>query len=263
MEVNSPDTTACLLVGHGTRNAAGREQFETVYRQFAAALSPQMSGFAYLELAEPSIPQAIEHLAMLGATRVLTVPVLLFAAGHALTDIPQEVGAACERYGLQSAGQSPPLELSREILQLSALRFRQAVCAADCQQVCTGAHCPRVALALVGRGSRSDEATARMREFARRRREWTPVAELYTAFVFAQRPSVPEVLEQLAASACPTVVVQPHLLFEGELVEQLREQVAAAAAGRADQRWVITPTLGTDVALADRLAELAASALTG
>lgn len=251
---------AYLFVGHGTRSIAGQQQFQNVFAQFAHRVAPELAELAFLELAEPDIPTAVDRLARRGATHLITVPVFLFSAGHALRDIPQAVAAAACQHGLTSAGQSPPLELSSRVLELSALRFRQAVCNSastpTCFECCEGKYCPRIGLALIGRGSSSDEATEQMRQFARLRREITPVAELVTGFVVAQIPTVEQCLQQLAASACSTVVIQPHLLFEGELIEQLRQQVAEYAERYPKQRWVVAQTLGTDIALADTLAGL-------
>lgn len=249
-----------LLVGHGTRNFAGQKQFQTVFAEFAERLAPDLSELAFLELAEPNIPAAIARLAARGATHLITVPALLFSAGHALQDIPQAVDAAAQRHGLLSAGQSLPLELAPQVLELSALRFRQAVCHPPsvpfCAQGCENKFCPQVGLGLIGRGSSSDEATAQMRQFAHLRRNMTPVSELVLGFVYAQSPTVEQCLQRLADSDCRIVVIQPHLLFEGELVARLRRQVAEVAQRKPHQRWVITQTLGTDIALAETLAEL-------
>lgn len=249
-----------LFVGHGTRNVAGQKQFQTVFAQFAHHVAPELAELAYLELAEPDIPTAVERLAVGGATHLITVPVFLFSAGHALRDIPQAVSAAAREHGLTLAGQSPPLELSSRVLELSALRFRQAICNSalepTCFERCEDKYCKQIGLALVGRGSSSEEATEQMRQFARLRRRITPVAELVTGFVFAQVPTVEQCLQHMAASTCSIIVIQPHLLFEGELVEQLRQQVAEYAQQNPQQRWVVTQTLGTDIALADTLAGL-------
>ncbi len=248
-----------LLVGHGTRNVAGQQQFRTVFARFAERTAPELAELAFLELAEPNIETAIGRLASRGATHLVTVPALLFSAGHATRDIPTAVAQAASEYGLSCLGQTPPFELSPQVLGLSALRFRQAVCQTatppSCGDGCEGRLCPQVGLALIGRGSRSSQATERMRQFARLRRQITPVAVLETGFVFAQSPTVQECLQRLADSECKTVVIQPHLLFEGELVEQLRGQVAGFAARFQQQRWVITETIGTDFALADSLVD--------
>lgn len=255
-----------LLIGHGTRNLAGQEQMRQVHRQFAELMAPSPTQVAFLELAEPTIEQAMWRLAQQHVTHCLAVPALLFAAGHALQDIPAELERAGRVSQIDLVGQTTPLETSSAVLELSALRFRQTVClplqselsdSQQCLNSCQNSFCPGIALAMIGRGSRSDEATEKMRVFARLRQRLTPVSQCEVGFVFAQSPSVPEVLQKIAASPHQTLVVQPHLLFEGELIEQLRKQVEDRQQEDPHRRWLITPTLGTDIALAQTLARLA------
>ncbi len=249
-----------LLVGHGTRRLAGQDQFRKVYEQFASFLAPSRTELAFLELAEPTILVAMQRLAASGIRKVVGVPALLFSAGHALQDIPDALDQAAKKTGIEIVGQSAPLESSPSILELSALRFRQAVCqigtAPICWQACENKRCGSIALIMVGRGGRSSEAAQQMRLFAQRRTQLTPVNRLETAFIVAQPPSVPETLAILAESTYETIVVQPHLLFEGELIDQLREQVADKQSANKFQNWIICSTLGTDIALAETLADL-------
>jgi sirohydrochlorin cobaltochelatase len=253
---------AYLVVGHGTRRLGGQEQFRKVFSQFAQCVAPQRAELAFLELAEPDISQAIASLAAQGVTKLVTIPVLLFAAGHALEDIPSAVQQAAEQYGIECLGQSAPLESEPRILELSALRFRQAVChvaaPASCLLRCERAICAETALVMVGRGSRSESATAAMRQFSELRRQITPVAAMETGFIVGQTPTVDQALQWAATTTCSTVVVQPHLLFEGLLMDQLREQVATCREQYPQQRWYVTQPLGIDFALAETLASLAA-----
>ncbi len=264
-----------LLVGHGTRRTAGQQQLRQVFAEFGKRVEPCPSALGFLELAEPDIATAVRQLADRGVRTVVTVPVLLFSAGHAQRDIPEAVRDACLATGLAVGPQTPALESSSAILQLSATRFRQAICrrtrdlvSADrkdevvvCSQECTGDFCPQVGLAMIGRGSRSAQATQDMLQFAASRMKLTPVAWNGVGFIHAQSPSVPEVLDQLQASECPLLVVQPHLLFEGELVDELRGEVARRQAQDASRTWRITGTLGVDERLSETLAQMARSVL--
>lgn len=273
-------TVGYLLVGHGTRKAAGQDQFRVVYSQFEALMQPAPTALAFLELAEPDIPTAIAKLAAMGVKRLITVPVLLFSAGHAERDIPEAVEAAAADLNLHIDRQSPAFECSDPVLALSARRFREAVCYAGsvsttsttttsapassdplespaCGGCCLGHVCSQTALLMIGRGSNSAKATEDMRRFTRLRVEQTAVAWHQTGFIHAQKPNVTEALDELAATDFPIAVVQPHLLFEGELIENLRTEVARRQLLQPERRWVITSTLGTDISLARTLAEIA------
>jgi sirohydrochlorin ferrochelatase len=158
-------------------------------------------------------------------------------------------------------GQSPPLESNPAVLQLSAQRFREAVCQnsekPSCFVDCENVHCKQLALAMIGRGSRSEKAADAMRRFSELRRQLTPVAGLETAFVYAQSPGVDEVLERLAHSEFRTVVVQPHLLFEGVLSEQLRQKVDQFRTNFGHKEWILANPLGDNGGLAAALVSLA------
>ncbi len=120
--------------------------------------------------------------------------------------------------------------------------------------------CSQVGLAMIGRGSNSASATADMLEFAEKRIRMTPVAWSTTGFIHAQRPSVDEALDGLAATGLPYLVVQPHIIFEGELINDLRREIAYRQTFSKSQRWIITESLGADSQLANAICRLASVA---
>lgn len=252
-----------LLVGHGTRRARGQQQLQEVFSEFEKLLKPANSAFSFLELADPDIPTAIQQLQASGVRAIVTVPVLLFSAGHAQQDIPNAVDRACEECGVKALTQTEPFESAGPILELSALRFRESVCDQECLDTgsCNGEFCNHCSLVMIGRGSSSDMATRAMRKFSRHRCTDTVVEWLETAFIHAQSPSVDQALDSLEHRESELKVVQPHLLFEGQLVEELREKVAERQKRDPTKKWVITNTLGTDHQLSVTLASLAENAL--
>jgi sirohydrochlorin cobaltochelatase len=251
-----------LFVGHGTRVATGQLEFQRLFQQFEECVAPVACQMAYLELAQPDIPEAIAKLAATGHVRkILVVPALLFTAGHAESDIPDAVHEALQRHDVQWIGQTDSLECSPGAMQLSARRFRQAVCPPECVGGCTGAVCSRATWILIGRGSSSPTAAFKMRQFTRKRQELTPVQNGLTAFIYGQKPSVEATLEAVSSLDTELVVVQPHLLFSGILLEKLQAQVAEIQAQNEHQKWVITEPLGADRSLAELWARMALDAL--
>lgn len=84
---------ALLLIAHGSR----REQSNDEVRQLTDRLRAQSGGrfdrveCAFLELAEPSIPDGIEQAVAAGAEEVVVLPYFLSAGRHVAKDIPDEV----------------------------------------------------------------------------------------------------------------------------------------------------------------------------
>lgn len=251
-----------LLVGHGTRKQSGQSEFKQLFSQFQPLLEPLACEMAFLELARPTIDQSLERLVEVRQIKqLLVVPALLFTAGHADNDIPEMVQMAAKRFGIQCVGQTGSLECSPEVVELSAQRFRQAVCQENCPGHCSGRACPQVAWINVGRGSSSQMATQKMRRLTSLRQALTPVRHATAAFVFGQSPSVPEAFDWASRLDIRQVVVQPHLLFSGLLLDQLRDQVNQCQLQNVHQKWTITETLGADRQLAELLALSAAQKL--
>jgi sirohydrochlorin ferrochelatase len=82
-----------LLVAHGSRRKASNEEI----RGLAAVLSEQAGSrfghvaCAFLEIADPSIPDGIEAALRAGASEVIVLPYFLSAGRHVAEDIPAEV----------------------------------------------------------------------------------------------------------------------------------------------------------------------------
>jgi len=258
-----------LLVGHGTRDAQGVAEFFETAGQVARLSPGQAVEPCFLELAEPTIAGGVARLADRGVRRIVVVPVLLFSAGHDQRDIPAAVAAACQRYPDIRRRQTPPLGCHRRIVDLSQRRFDQIVARAEVP-LSVGA----TWLILVGRGSHDAGATAEMRRFAALRGERTPGVRVRTCFYAMAEPSLDETLRNVASAAAsknenhrmkrPTsqrnplqIIVQPHLLYHGQLASKVRRQVAMIAQETDDLRWSVTEHLGPDLAVAEAIVDIA------
>jgi sirohydrochlorin ferrochelatase len=76
-----------LVVGHGSRDAEANGEFETLVATYRAARPDLDVVHAYVELAHPSLSDALCLLAQ-RTESVVVLPLFLFAAGHVKNDIP-------------------------------------------------------------------------------------------------------------------------------------------------------------------------------
>lgn len=235
-----------LTVGHGTRDPRGLAEFLALV-DTVADLCPEMAVEpCFLELAEPDIASGVERIAARGVRRLTVMPLLLFAAGHAKRDIPREIAQAAARHPELEIRQAGHLGCHEAVLALSEKRFQQAV----------SARAPikpdDTLLLLVGRGSRDPEATLEMVQFAGLCYQRRAVGRLEIAFLAMAEPSLEAALARAADLPYHQVIVQPHLLFHGELLDRLRVSVAATAGKPPRHEWTVTEPLegGGDLAAA-------------
>jgi sirohydrochlorin cobaltochelatase len=273
-----------LLVGHGTRDATGCEEFLATAQAVAARLPQIVLEPCFLELAEPTIEMAVERLVESQINHLSVMPLLLFAAGHAKDDIPQAVEAAIATQGLtpllqashDRGNQLPHLGCHAKLLELSAVRFAEAI-----------EQRPEISdydttLVMVGRGSRDAQATAEMLRYAQLRHEQAPVARTEVCFVAMAQPSIEQCLNELSASAerliavqpqrvpvqpqrVPVqpqrIVVQPHLLFGGQLLARIEQLVTEMATRYPEKEWIVTRHLGPHPLLEDAIVDIVTSNL--
>lgn len=250
-----------LLVGHGTRDAAGAAEFLQLAEQVAALVAPDRLYPCFLELVEPSIDDAVsealcsalaEHRSELTTKELTVVPLLLFSAGHAQRDIPNTVAAAVARHAPGQpivVHQTAVLDNHSELVALSAARYLAAIAGRPpVTDTC---------LVLVGRGSFDADATAAMHRFAAERAKEDGIAQVETAFIAMATPRYAEVLQAAATRGHARIVVQPHLLFQGQLLTDLRRVVAKLAERFTETEWIVAEHLGPDPRLAALVANIA------
>jgi len=109
---------ALLLVSHGSRSAKANQE----NRQMAEMLR-QKSGlsvveYAFLEIAEPSIPAGIEACVRQGAGEIFVLINFLNSGRHVTEDIPALVDKARRKYPEIKFNLTPPIGKHSKILDL-------------------------------------------------------------------------------------------------------------------------------------------------
>lgn len=90
--------SALILFGHGARDPEWAVPIRKLQRRVAQQRPDLTVEVAFLELAEPLLPEAIEKLASSQYTRIAIVPVFLAQGGHLKNDVPRLLGELRERF---------------------------------------------------------------------------------------------------------------------------------------------------------------------
>lgn len=252
-----PQHCGLLVVGHGSREDVGLREFLATVDLMQLQAGPTPVEPCFLEFAEPSIAAGFKRLIERGVRNVIVSPVLLFAAGHAKRDIPDAVRAAAAQAPGVTTRQAEHLGCEPSLLALSQQRYDDALGRA-------AKRLDQSVLVLVGRGSLDAEATTEMHTFARERARImqsggtsSPVVEV--AFVAMAEPRLPAVLQQIAAGPPKQIVVQPHLLFGGVLLDRIVDAVREFAARFPQHEWLTAGHLGPHPLVARALLARAAA----
>jgi sirohydrochlorin ferrochelatase len=150
------------------------------------------------------------------------------------------------------------LGLQEDLLRLSAQRFAEArpvLGPADSAESSAATASASFAsteaassadtfLVMIGRGGSDLDAREEMHRFVAARLLRTPVAGVTVGFLAGPGPDLNDALDAAEQSGLRRIVVQPHLLYQGRLVRQVRQAVETRAMRRPDLAWFLAEHLG-------------------
>lgn len=241
--------TPLLLVGHGTRDESGAEEFGRFVERMRGRLPVDVSG-GFIELSPPPLTDAVARLYDAGHRRFAAVPMVLVAAGHGKGDIPGALARERARRPGLSYAYGRPLGPHPKLLDLLDERLSAVLDPAERADT---------AVLLVGRGSTDPDANAEVHKVARLLWEGRGLGMVEPAFVSLARPGVPEGLERCRRLGARRVVVLPYFLFPGVLPDR----VAAQAGAYEGVEVRCADVIGDCDGLADLVAERYEEALAG
>ncbi len=235
-----PTDAGVLLIGHGTRDEVGHAEFLRLGELLAKAVAPTPVEVSLLELQPPTIEEGWERLVSVGTGRILAAPLLLFAAGHAKSDIPDTLAGCQASRPARGWAQSRPLSRAPELIELIVRRWDEAIAAASADP-------QRTAVIVVGRGSHDPCAQADLRVLTACAAARRPVRVAATAYYAMAQPKLEEVIAQVTRDPqVRDVIIQPHLLFQGAIHRSIRQQVETAASEYPRHRLSCADYLGPD-----------------
>ncbi|MHB1923450.1 MAG: sirohydrochlorin chelatase [Acidimicrobiales bacterium] len=208
---------ALLLVGHGSRSDASDAEMRALHGLVAAARPGIEVALGFLEMSDPPAGPVIDRLVAAGATRVVVLPLVLFGAGHAKSDVPAIVVEARSRHAGVDIRFGSPLGLSRPLVSVLG----------DSLEASGAAQWP---LLVVARGTSDPDANGDAAKAGRLLAEWNRSQFHLVAFTGVTGPSVTEAVEMTAVLGHRRLAVAFWFLCTGRLVERARTQLGELAS---------------------------------
>jgi len=119
---------ALLLIAHGSRREASNAEVRSLTQLLKQKTNGEYSivECAFLELADPSIPDGVSACVEKGADSVTVLPFFLSAGRHVVTDIPEELQKAKTMHPDVSIKTSPYLGSAQGISEILLDLSKQA-----------------------------------------------------------------------------------------------------------------------------------------
>jgi sirohydrochlorin cobaltochelatase len=214
-----------MVCGHGSRDERAVVEFQSVAQGLRERIPHLDTEWGFLEFATPIIRTGLDALLKKGVNRVLAVPGMLFAAGHAKNDIP----SVLNRY--QAEHEGVQIEYGRDLgIDLKLIRAAGERVEAALKTSKTDATKHETLLMVVGRGASDPDANSNISKVMRMLWEglgfgWGEVC--YSGVTF---PLVEQGLEHAAKLGYKRIIVFPYFLFTGILVQRIYDHTNLVAA---------------------------------
>ena len=247
-----------MVCGHGSRDEEAVAEFASVARGIRARLPdyPVESGF--LEFATPIIRDGLDKLRAAGCRRVLAVPGMLFAAGHAKNDIPAVLNTYQALHPDMAIDYGRELAIDAKLINAAADRIREALAQAG-----DGVPAHETLLMVVGRGASDPDANSNVAKVMRLLWEGFGFGWGETSYSGVTFPLVQPGLEHAAKLGYRRIVVFPYFLFTGVLVKRIYDHTDLVAARHPQTEFVKAPYLKDHPLVLDGFAERVEEILTG
>ncbi len=231
-----PETTGIMVCGHGSRNQNAAREFATVAEGLKARYPDTHVEYGYLEFCNPVISEGLDRLRAKGITRVLAVPGMLFAAGHAKNDIPSVLNT----YQAQNPGMvinyGRELGIDLKMIRAAGERIQAALDTANKEQGEVALH--DTLLMVVGRGSSDPDANSNASKVMRMLWEGFGFGWAETCYSGVTFPLVGPGLGHAAKLGYKRIIVFPYFLFTGVLVKRIYSETDAVAANHPEIQFI-------------------------
>jgi sirohydrochlorin cobaltochelatase len=252
------DDYAVMVCGHGSRDEDAVREFAQVATTLRRRFADRDVEYGFLEFARPVIRDGLDALRARGARRILALPGMLFAAGHAKNDIPSVLNTYAAQHPGTEILYGRELGVDLKMIRAAGERVAEAVAAANAEHGGVDLH--GTLLMVVGRGASDPDANSNVAKVSRMLWEGMGFGWGETAYSGVTFPLVTPALEHAARLGYRRIIVFPYFLFTGILVQRIYDHTDAVAARFPAIQFVKAPYLNDHPLVletfADRLGEI-------
>ena len=222
--------TGIMICGHGSRAKSAEQEFALLAKGLRARYPDTPVEYGFLEYSAPNIHSGLDRLRDAGATEIVAVPGMLFAATHAKNDIPSVLTTYAEKNPGVTTRYGRELGLHPQMIAAFEARILEALGKTHVHD----GELYDTMLVVVGRGTSDTWANAEAAKMARIVTENLGFGWCETVYSGVTFPSVGRGLELAVRLGFKKIVVAPYFLFSGRLIDRIYGYVDRVASQNPD-----------------------------
>lgn len=230
-----------LMIGHGTRDAQGKQALLDFARAYQALDNSRPVLPCFLELTGPTIQEGVDECVKNGYTELSALPILLFAARHNKFDVTNELDRARIKHPQLKFHYGRHFGITPTLIEL----WRNRLAELDKPE-----HNPQqisrqdTVLLFVGRGSSDPDANGDVYKLARIIWEGSGYSTVETCFIGITHPRLEQGFDRARLYKPKRIIVLPYFLFVGALVKKIFNITAQQQEQHPDISITTLPEIG-------------------
>ncbi|EOH96967.1 hypothetical protein UAY_02699 [Enterococcus moraviensis ATCC BAA-383] len=238
-----------LYVFHGSqKNEKNQAAMEFIQQVETRIDSTFYQATAFLENHTDTIPKVAEEMIKNDVTQIIVVPVLLFAAKHALVDIPAELETVKEQYPDVQFKQTETFGSKSGSRQVLLERFQEVAMAYPDDQL--------VGILVAHGTKQTNEPQQVLTEIATEIQQQVGFSIIPTSLK-GQEDYLEDIKKQISTDQ--KIVIVPFFLFDGHLITIMKNKLSEAFP---KTKFIITRTLEFDARILTDLEGIVKEAIT-
>lgn len=250
-----------MVCGHGSRNQNAAREFSSIAEELRKRYPDLPVEYGYLEFCNPVLSHGLDKLRDSGVTRILAVPGMLFAAGHAKNDIPSVLNTWAAQNPGVTVNYGRELGIDLKMIRAAGDRIQEAVDAANAEYGEMALH--DTMLMVVGRGASDPDANSNVAKVMRMLWEGMGFGWGETCYSGVTFPLVEPGLDHAARLGYKRIIVFPYFLFTGVLVKRIYSSTDEVAAKHSEIQFIKAPYLNDHPLVLDTFQDRVSEILEG
>jgi precorrin-8X/cobalt-precorrin-8 methylmutase len=234
-----PDSCAICLLGHGSRDPDGTQEFLALWKKLRERNFCQITEGGFLEFAKPTISEALSACHRHGIKNIIILPSILFSGKHTQKDIPKIANEMFQGLPEINLIFAEPLAPQPELMEVCRKRIEQGE---------SGSQEPisrsETLLMTVAHGSRNTDFNTQVEKNLSRLGKKLGFGKTLTCFAGNSQHFLADMQNKFTSQKFRRVILLPFFLFTGVWVKRVHSLADTFQGKYPDIEFLKIPHLG-------------------
>jgi precorrin-8X/cobalt-precorrin-8 methylmutase len=247
-----PDSYAICLIGHGSRDPEGTQEFMTLSQKLRERKFCKIVESGFLEFSKPTAAEALSACQRNGVNNIILLPSILFSGEHTQRDVPRTVGEVFQNHPETNLFFAKPLATQSKVFEACQKRIEE-----EEKNSSKSFSRPKTLLMTIGHGSRDPAFNSEVEKNLSQLGEKMGFGKTITCFAGSSQHYLERMQEKFSPKGFRRIILLPFFLFSGVWVKRVHTLTETFQSKYPDTEILKIPCLSHHALIIDALIQRA------